>query len=39
MDNKLHTTSTEEILKQSEYFRKMDKIEKAKQEKRLADNR
>jgi CRP-like cAMP-binding protein len=26
--NKIHTTSTEEILKQSEYFRKMDRIEK-----------
>jgi CRP-like cAMP-binding protein len=26
--NKIRTTSTEEILKQSEYFRKMDKIEK-----------
>jgi CRP-like cAMP-binding protein len=25
---KIHTTSTEEIFKQSEYFRKMDKIEK-----------
>jgi len=32
--NKIRTTSTEEILKQSEYFRKMDKIEKAKQESR-----
>jgi len=35
IDNKIHTTSTEEIFKQSEYFRKMDKIEKAKQESRL----
>jgi len=30
VDNKIQTTSTEEILKQSEYFRKMDKIEKAR---------
>jgi len=36
MNNKIHTTSTEEIYKQSEYFRKMDKIEKAKKESRLA---
>jgi CRP-like cAMP-binding protein len=35
MDEKIHTTSTEEILKQSEYFRKMDRIEKTKQENRL----
>jgi CRP-like cAMP-binding protein len=35
IDDKIHTTSTEEILKQSEYFRKMDRIEKAKQESRL----
>jgi len=33
-DNKIHTTSTEEISKQSEYFRKMDKIAKAQQESR-----
>ena len=32
IDNKIHTTSTEEIFKQSEYFRKMDKIAKAQQE-------
>jgi len=31
-DDKIHTTSTEEISKQSEFFRKMDKIEKAQQE-------
>jgi CRP-like cAMP-binding protein len=37
-NNKIHTTSTEEILKQSEYFRKMDKIEKAKQESREKNN-
>jgi len=30
IDNKIHTTSTEEILKQSEYFRKMDKIAKSR---------
>jgi CRP-like cAMP-binding protein len=34
--SKIRTTSTAEILKQSEYFRKMDKIEKAKREKRLS---
>jgi len=28
IDNKIHVTSTEEIFKQAEYFRKMDKIEK-----------
>jgi CRP-like cAMP-binding protein len=32
---KIRTTSTEEIFKQAEYFRKMDKISKAQQEKRL----
>jgi len=30
VDGKIHTTSTEEIHKQSEYFRKMDKIEKSR---------
>jgi hypothetical protein len=30
--------STEEILKQSEFFRKMDRIEKAKQESREKNN-
>jgi hypothetical protein len=35
IDDKLYTTSTEEILKQSEYFRKMDSIEKAKHENHL----
>jgi CRP-like cAMP-binding protein len=30
IDNKIRTTSTEEILRQSEYFRKMDKIEKSR---------
>jgi CRP-like cAMP-binding protein len=39
MDDKIQTTSVEEIFKQSEYFRKMDKIEKAKQERRLQENR
>jgi len=34
VDNKIHTVSTEEILKQSEYFRKMDRITKAQQESR-----
>jgi len=38
LDNKLHTTSTEEIYKQAEYFRKMDKIAKAQQEKRTQNN-
>jgi len=37
--SKIRTKSTEEIFKQAEYFRKMDKIAKAQQEKRLADNR
>jgi CRP-like cAMP-binding protein len=39
INDKIHTTSVEEILKQSEYFRKMDRIEKAKQEKRLQNNK
>jgi len=34
LDGKIHTTSTEEILKQAEFFRKMDKREKAQQESR-----
>jgi CRP-like cAMP-binding protein len=38
IDKKIHTTSTEEIQKQSEYFRKMDKIAKAQQEKRQQNN-
>jgi len=38
IDNKIHTVSTEEIFKQSEYFRKMDRIEKAKQESREKNN-
>jgi len=37
-EGKIHTVSTEEILKQSEYFRKMDRIEKAKQESREKNN-
>jgi len=36
--NKIQTISTEEIFKQAEYFRKMDKIEKAKQESRLKNS-
>jgi CRP-like cAMP-binding protein len=39
IDNKIHATSTGEILKQSEYFRKMDRIEKAKQESHLQNNK
>jgi CRP-like cAMP-binding protein len=38
IDDKLYTTSTEEILKQSEYFRKMDKIGKAHQESHLKNS-
>jgi CRP-like cAMP-binding protein len=38
IDNKIHTVSTEEIFKQSEYFRKMDRIERAKQESREKNN-
>jgi CRP-like cAMP-binding protein len=38
-DDKIHTTSTEEILKQSEYFRKMDRIEKAQQESRSRNSK
>jgi len=37
--SKIRTTSTEEIFKQAEYFRKMDKIAKAQHEKRLAENK
>ncbi|MDR2923671.1 MAG: cyclic nucleotide-binding domain-containing protein [Treponema sp.] len=38
IDDKIYTTSTEEIFKQSEYFRKMDKIEKAQRESRAKNN-
>jgi CRP-like cAMP-binding protein len=38
IDGKIHTTSTEEISKQSEFFRKMDKIEKVQQESHLANS-
>jgi len=38
LDNKIHTTSTAEIHKQSEYFRKMDKIAKAQKESHEKNN-
>jgi hypothetical protein len=34
VNNKIHTTEVKEIIKQTEFFRKMQKIEKARKESR-----